>query len=86
KWQGILHKIFNKKPIANLEAIHQERIQFIGNMNKELTAIEQEINKDALRAFERLFAVLTKSGIHVHSIRNELMNIEKTMKALHKKL
>ncbi|MCU5378774.1 hypothetical protein OCA08_16700 [Bacillus cereus] len=86
KWQNILHKIFNKKPIANLEAIHQERIQFIGNINKELTAIEQEINKDALRAFERLFAVLTKSGIHVHSIRNELMNIEKTMKALHKKL
>ncbi|HDR6310862.1 TPA: hypothetical protein QCU60_002758 [Bacillus cereus] len=55
-------------------------------MNKELTSIEIEINKDALRAFERLVAVLTKSGIHVHSIRNELMSIEKAMKALHKKL
>ncbi|MGR5971833.1 hypothetical protein ACT7CX_05955 [Bacillus cereus] len=55
-------------------------------MNKELTAIEQEIHKDALRAFERLIGVLTKSGIHVHSIRNELLNVEKSMKALYKKL
>ncbi|PGK32753.1 hypothetical protein CN907_26200 [Bacillus anthracis] len=86
KWQGILHKISNKKPIGNLEGIHQEKIQYISNMNKELTAIEQEINKDALRAFERLIGVLTKSGIHVHSIRNELLNVEKSMKELHKKL
>ena len=41
--------------------VHQGKIQFLGNMNKELTAIEQEIHKDALRAFERLIGVLTKS-------------------------
>ena len=86
KWKSILHEIFNKKPIVNLEVVHQGKIQFLGNMNKELTAIEQEIHKDALRAFERLIGVLTKSGIHVHSIRNELLNVEKSMKALYKKL
>ncbi|HDR8294664.1 TPA: hypothetical protein ACOQ39_004400 [Bacillus cereus] len=86
KWKSILHEIFNKKPIVNLEVVHQGKIQFLGNMNKELTAIEQEIHKDALGAFERLIGVLTKSGIHVHSIRNELLNVEKSMKALYKKL
>lgn len=86
KWQDILQKSFNHTPISNLEGIHQERLMFNSNMNKELTSIEHEIKKDAIRAFERLIAVLMKSGIHVYSIQSELLSVEKGMKALHKKL
>ncbi|AIQ56174.1 hypothetical protein [Paenibacillus borealis] len=86
KWRHILQKSFNPAPISNLEGIHQERLQFMSNMSKELTSIQQEIPKDAIRAFERLIAVLTKSGIHVYSIQHELLNVEKGMKALYKKL
>lgn len=86
KWQDILQKSFNNNPISNLEGIHQERLQFVSNMNKELTSIENEIKRDSVRAFERLIAVLMKSGIHVYSIRNELFKVEKAMKELQKKL
>ena len=86
KWQSLLQKILNHKPISGLEGIHQEHLQFINNMKKELTSIEHEIKKDSLRAFERLISVLMKSGMHVYSIRSELMNVEKAMKELYKKI
>ncbi|WP_043931129.1 hypothetical protein [Bacillus sp. EB01] len=86
KWQDILLKSSNTKPLSNIEDIHQERQQFISNMIKELTSIEYEINKDSLRSFERLIGVLTKSGIHVYSIQSELFKVEKAMKELYKKL
>lgn len=86
KWQDILRTSVNHNPLSNLKGIHQERLQFINNMNKELTSTQQEIEKDSIRAFERIIAVLMKSGIHVYSIQCELLNVEKTMKALHKKL
>lgn len=86
KWQDILQTSVNHNPLSNLKGIHQERIQFISNMNKELTSTQHEIEKDSIRAFERIIAVLMKSGIHVYSIQNELLNVEKRMKELHKKL
>ncbi|UQZ34846.1 hypothetical protein C2I18_15700 [Paenibacillus sp. PK3_47] len=86
KWQSILRKSSNPVPVSSLENIHQERIHFLNNMNKELTSIAHEIPKDSLRAFERLIAVLMKSGIHVYSIQRELMSVEQSMKELHKKL
>ena len=49
-------------------------------MNKELIAIEHEIKKDCIPAFERLLTVLMESGIHVYSIRSELLKVEKAMK------
>lgn len=86
KWTEILSKCSNHKPILKLENIHQNRQQFLRNMKKELDAIRGEINKDPLRGFERLISVLMKSGIHVYGIRNELINVEKAMKQLQKKL
>ncbi|MDF9843756.1 MULTISPECIES: hypothetical protein [unclassified Paenibacillus] len=86
KWQTILQKSFNTTPISSLAGIHQEKLQFIGNMNNELTSIEHEIPRDPVRAFERLIAVLMKSGIHVYSIQNELLSVENGMKELQKKL
>ncbi|PIC70822.1 hypothetical protein CSV77_05790 [Sporosarcina sp. P16b] len=86
KWEYILQKSMNNSPLSNVEEIHQERLQFISNMSKELTSIENEIKKDSFRAFERVIAVLMKSGIHVYSIRSELFKVEKAMKELHKKL
>lgn len=86
KWQQIFEESANNQPLSNLDKIHQERIRFIKNMEKELTLIEFEIKKDPLRAFERLVNVVMKSGIHVFSIRRELFNLETTMKELYKKL
>lgn len=86
KWEDIHQKSANSEPLDNLEGIHQERLQFVGNMEKELGSIEQEITKDSVRAFERLIAVLMKSGIHVHAIRRELGRVEKAMKELQRKL
>lgn len=86
KWQVLLQNSANPEPIFHLVDIHKERIQFNRNMVKELTAIEKEITKDPLRSFERLMSVLTKSGIHVYGIRQQLRNVEEAMKQLYKKL
>ena len=47
----------NNKPRSSLERVHQERLLFIENMNKELIAIEHEIKKDCIPAFK--FALLS---------------------------
>ncbi|SOC22390.1 hypothetical protein SAMN05880501_11411 [Ureibacillus xyleni] len=86
KWRDVLQKSKNNKPIECLESFHQEKLQFMHNMNKELTSIEHEIKKDPIRTFERLIAVLMKSGIHGYSIQSELLSVEKTMRELQKKL
>ena len=85
KWKVLVHKLPSSVSQALVKQ-HNDRIQLLENVNRELMAIRKTVKKNPVEAFGRIITVLGKSGIHVYTLKTELEQVEDAIKAYYKKI
>lgn len=85
KWKVLVHKLPSSVSQA-LGKHHNDRIQLLENVSRELMAIRKTVKKNPVEAFGRIITVLGKSGIHVYTLKTELEQVEDAIKEYYKKI
>lgn len=84
KWQQmgqhLAQSTASKRFINGLSPYARQEQQYNNNLHDELAALYKNTEKQPLEVFEHVIVILAKSGIHQHSIREELVAVEKAMK------
>ncbi|WP_431026928.1 hypothetical protein [Lysinibacillus sp. LZ02] len=85
KWKQLSSNL-HIEMAKSMSAHHEENIQLLENVNRELAAIDKEIDHDPMKAFERIVNALGKAGIHVYTLKEELKAVEEAILSYTKKI
>lgn len=85
KWATLQMKLPNDVQRAMMP-LHTTRTTRIDQLKQQLQAIDRTVDADAVKAFEHVFNVLGRAGIHAYSLKDELFNVQHAFVAYEKNI
>lgn len=85
KWATLQMKLPNDVQRAMMP-LHTTRTTRIDQLKQQLQAIDRTVDADAVKAFEHVFNVLGRAGIHAYSLKDELFNVQHAFVAYEKNM